>query len=369
MHQATMGEFDQTRTDCDVFVFNEMISRGTVARADYLLQLHKPVVWRSTQNRNDPKYYEWLKNNHNTTVFMIEQFDDVPMSRRFPLEEIKQEFKGAEWYFTTTVAYAIAYAIYAGYKRIEIYGVEMETNTEYAHQRPCVAYWCGVAYGRGIEVDFHSASFYKSPLYGYEGDITIPISTFEERVKVLSEGAKIALENYKHAKVLLTDTVNAFRKDYSVGVKDFEKYANEAANLAHQFNLYDAAMQVNQRHIKACKIMEAETGNYFLSRQVYETEMNSSSNAWQAHQHEIRLASDALEAKEDELAGARATGYRSRRCDEYLALIDDYVKAIGKAGLLSGIGMESKHLMAIHDQGERMSGGQEAVKVMAEAVA
>ena len=147
MHHATLGDFDQTRADCDVFVMNEMLSRGAVARADYVMQLHKPVVWRSSQNRNDAKHYEWLQNNREVTVFMTDHFDDVPMSKRFPLDEMKDYFTGAEWYFTTTVAYAIAYAIYAGYKRIEVYGVEMETNTEYGHQRPCVAYWCGVAYG------------------------------------------------------------------------------------------------------------------------------------------------------------------------------------------------------------------------------
>ena len=181
MHQATFSEFDQTRTDCDVFVFNEMVSRGTVARADYVYQLHKPVVWRSSQNRNDSNHYDWLKNNTDAVVFMQSEYEDVPMSRRFPLDEIMAAFPGAERYFTTTVGYAIAYAIYAGYKRVEIYGVEMETNTEYAHQRPCVAYWCGVAYGRGIAVDFHTESFYKSPLYGYDGDITIPLDTFEQR--------------------------------------------------------------------------------------------------------------------------------------------------------------------------------------------
>jgi len=133
--------------------------------------------------------------------------------------------------------------------------------------------------------------------------------------------------------------------------------------------MLDGAIQVNQRHIKACKIMEAETGNYFISRQVYETEMNNSTNSWQAHQHKIKIASDALKEKEDELKQATSKGYRSRRCDEYLQLVEEYAKAIGKAGLLTGIGMESKYLMGVHDQNERMTGGKEAVKILAEAVA
>ena len=369
MHHGTMGDFDQTRTDCDVFVMNEMLSRGAVARADYVMQLHKPVVWRSTQNRNDRNHYEWLKSNTETPVFMAERFDDVPMSRRFPLEEIKQYFKGAEWYFTTTIAYAIAYAIYAGYKRIELYGIEMETNTEYTHQRPCVAYWCGVAYGKGIEVDFHSPQFFVSPLYGYEGDITIPVEVFEKRAKMLAENAKTAVEEYKQARLVFTNSVEAFRDDYKVGMKSLETYANNCANLAHEFNMNDGALQVNQRHIKSCKIMEAETGTYFLSKQVYENEFNSSVTAWQEHQQSIREISAALKAKDKELEQASSKGYRSRRCDEYLQLVRQYVQVIGKAGLLSGISVESKNLMAIHDQNERMAGGAKAVEIMAEAQA
>ena len=367
MHQATFGEFDQTRTDCDVFVFNEMVSRGTVAHADYVYQLHKPVVWRSSQNRNDGNHYDWLKNNTEAVIFMQDEYPDVPMSRKFPLEAIIAAFPGAERYFTTTVGYALAYAIYAGYKRIEIYGVEMETNTEYAHQRPCVAYWCGVGLGKGLEIDFHSENFFKSPLYGYDGDITIPLETFEQRAKLLAEGAKKVLAEYKQARVVMKDTIEAFRKDFKVGCDSFERYVNACAQLGHQFNLYDGALQVVQRHIKACKVMEAETGSYFLSRQVYETERNSSQNSWQAHQHNIKLASDALADKEKELRTATSSGYRNRRVAEYLALVDEYIKVIGKAGIYSGVGMESQNLMNIQDQNERMAGGAEAVKVLAEA--
>lgn len=361
-----MGEFDFTRTDCDIIVFNEMVSRGSVPHADYVLQLHKPVVWRSSTNRNDAKHYDWLKST-SIPVLMQDHYDDVPASVRFPLDEIRDEFKDAPEYFTSSVAYAIAYAIYAGYKRIEFYGVEMETNTEYAHQRPGVAYWCGIAIGRGIEIDFHSKQFFHSPLYGYDGDITIRMEAFEDRIKTLSEDAKKALEAYKHAKLITENAINAFSADYKAGWQSLERFVNQQAELAHQFNLLDGAIQTDARHAKACKVMEAESGTYFLSRQVYEGELNNSTNAWSGHQHNIRNASDALKAKEDELSQATSSGYRKRRCEEYKALVEEYVKAVGKAGLYTGIGMESRYLMNLHDQNERMSGGKEAVKVMAEA--
>jgi hypothetical protein len=75
-----------------------------------------------------------------------------------------------------------------------------------------------------------------------------------------------------------------------------------------------------------------------------------------------------LKAKDKELEQASSKGYRSRRCGEYLKLVRQYAQVIGKAGLLSGISVESKNLMAIHDQNERMAGGAKAVEIMVEAV-
>jgi len=367
MHPGTFGEFDQTRTDCDLFVLNEMVSRGSIPTADYVIQIHKPVVWRSSQNRNDKKHYDWLKTQTKIPVLMQERYEDVPASVKYPLDEIMAEFKGAERYFTSSVAYGLAYAIYKKYRRIEVYGVEMETNTEYAHQRPCVAYWVGVAYGKGIEVDYHSRQFFASPLYGYDGDITIPLETYEERVKVLSKEAEIVLAEYKKAKLLTDSTIEAFRRDFKNGCDYFEKRVNRQAELAHAFNTLDGAIQVNQRHIKACKIMEAETGNYFISRQVYENEMDSGQKSWYEQQHDVKVASDAIKAKEDELRDATSPGYRSRRVDEFIQLVEEYVKAFGKTGLLAGVSAESKYLMGLHEQNERMVGGEKAVEIMAEA--
>ena len=206
-------------------------------------------------------------------------------------------------------------------------------------------------------------------MYGYDGDITIRLEVFEKRAKAMAEEAKTVLEEYKKAKAQAIEAVEEFRADFKNGWGKLEKLVNRQAEIAHSFSMLDGAIQVNQRHIKACKIMEAETGNYFISRQVYETEMNNSTNSWQAHQHKIKIASDALKEKEDELKQATSKGYRSRRCDEYLQLVEEYAKAIGKAGLLTGIGMESKYLMGVHDQNERMTGGKEAVKILAESVA
>ena len=72
----------------------------------------------------------------------------IPTSIRFPMEEMHCE------YFTSSIAYMIAYAIHEGATIIDMYGILMGGNqSEYFVQKPCCEYWIGYARGKGIEVN------------------------------------------------------------------------------------------------------------------------------------------------------------------------------------------------------------------------
>ena len=68
----------------------------------------------------------------------------------YPISDVI-EFFGVD-YFTNTVDYAIALAIYKGFRGIHFYGINMANNTEYSYQKAGVEYWIGQAMGRGIKV-------------------------------------------------------------------------------------------------------------------------------------------------------------------------------------------------------------------------
>lgn len=50
-----------------------------------------------------------------------------------------------------------AFAIWLGFKRIELYGVRLMESGEPIAARACLEYWLGVAEGRGIETYVHPA--------------------------------------------------------------------------------------------------------------------------------------------------------------------------------------------------------------------
>jgi hypothetical protein len=71
----------------------------------------------------------------------------------YPLKEIMDEFDTD--YFSSTVDYVLALAIYEGFKEIHLYGCSMILGSEYSYQKPGMDFWCGMAKGRGVKVVVH----------------------------------------------------------------------------------------------------------------------------------------------------------------------------------------------------------------------
>jgi hypothetical protein len=118
--------------------------------------------------------------------YTTKEMKNVPNSIPYPLEEIKKEFQGDD-YFGSGVDYAIALAIYKGAIEIHLWGILMILNFEYAHQKPSVDHWLGVAIGRGIKVNVHGrgSSILKTrdqKLYGFEIPQTFMIENQPEYV-------------------------------------------------------------------------------------------------------------------------------------------------------------------------------------------
>jgi len=90
-------------------------------------------------------------------------------THNYPIKEIKEFFKTD--FFTNGVCYMLALAIYEGYKKIDLYGINQ--RRELAKEKCGVDYWCGQAMGRGIEVPVHGKysqlmKTHNHNIYGYE---------------------------------------------------------------------------------------------------------------------------------------------------------------------------------------------------------
>lgn len=133
-----------------------------------LFEIHQN--WRDFHGKDsdDAAYhYRWLM-GQKIPVYMNEVHDDIPMSVRFPIEEVTaligKTSKGYV-YLESSIAFMLALAMlefrqgkYLEGLKIGIWGVDLSADTEYAYQRPNLEYLIGMARGMGIKVYIPSVS-------------------------------------------------------------------------------------------------------------------------------------------------------------------------------------------------------------------
>jgi hypothetical protein len=93
------------------------------------------------------------------TIYSCCTDERVPEIIEYPLEDVINSVKVA--YFNNTVAYAIAFAIHAKVKKINLFGIDFsyKQNLHFAEAgRACVEFWCAVAIQKGILIEVASTS-------------------------------------------------------------------------------------------------------------------------------------------------------------------------------------------------------------------
>lgn len=106
-------------------------------------------------------YYQTKANGR--PIYLQKAYPDIPTAVAFPRKEVQEFFrtrKGPNRYFTCTVCWLIAFAIYEGFERIELWGFELrdtKPGSAFAWERPCTAYWIQQARDRGVEVFYQKA--------------------------------------------------------------------------------------------------------------------------------------------------------------------------------------------------------------------
>lgn len=111
----------------------------------------------------------------------------VPNAIPYPQQAILNRFQ-PHAYFTNTVSWMIAHAIYENRLKVGVYGVDMAQDSEYGHQRPSCEYFLGLAAGQGMEVELPPTSdLIKTPfLYGLE-DGSVFRTKLDARMKELTQ--------------------------------------------------------------------------------------------------------------------------------------------------------------------------------------
>lgn len=177
---------------------------------------------------NIAKMLEWLK-THPGPIYTSIPKPGYPGLVALPIEDMINALGFA--YFNNTAAYAVAYAIYIGVRKISLFGLDFtRPNAHHAEQgRACVEFWLGIAAGRGIELGFAEkttlmdtlddpADPEEIKLYGFDTvkvlckrvDGTAKLSFVEREVKPTAAEIEDRYDHTQHPNSLVKSEARAF---------------------------------------------------------------------------------------------------------------------------------------------------------------
>ena len=111
----------------------------------------------------------------------------------YPMKELQEKFHTT--FFSNTIAYMLAYALFHDYERIWMYGIDMMTNTSYVQEKGGVEFWMGVALGRKVEVintvGSATGKTWNGLMYGYYGEQELKEFKEKEQLLVPFEMARV----------------------------------------------------------------------------------------------------------------------------------------------------------------------------------
>lgn len=144
-------------------------------RVDAWFDVHTPAVRRRPKTW-DPRYHDWLASSDRAPIYLQEADEAIPHSRTFPREAIVSWATAVGLlpdgpYFTSSLSWMIAHALYAGARTIGIWGCTFAQRDEYRVQRPCAEYWIAAARAFAVPViiDGLSPLCRSRHVYGYSG--------------------------------------------------------------------------------------------------------------------------------------------------------------------------------------------------------
>ena len=218
-------------------------------------------------------HWEWLQERHDYPIYCCEAYPEIPSAVRYPLEEVAGDVFGYLWrgnkhiqLFASTFDYMLALAIWEGFTRIEVYGFEMATSTEYSYQRISGSLLMGIAAGRGIDVVIpeESVLIQRMKLYGYEGAQMITRQTLEAYRRTMDDEKNrwLAIANAKGG------AAQHMQKS-GINGSDLEAVERDHFGALRMMDKYDGGLQLIEKLIAECDMLEVTPE---LEEHIYFTE-------------------------------------------------------------------------------------------------
>jgi len=200
----------------EIWTMNWFYLYDWVPRIDRLFEMHPIWMYGQTGKPEHKKVHDhwlWLQSSVvDYPIYMLAQVPQVKTCINYPIHEVMEVVFGLKLkrgiyptdFFGSSVDYMIALAIYEkamgikDWDRLELYGVEMGSITEYRYQRESAAFFVGRAMEYMQVVIPENSVLLKRKRYGYEGGQMIFRQDLERMLMQFTERLGESMSKLNH---------------------------------------------------------------------------------------------------------------------------------------------------------------------------
>jgi hypothetical protein len=145
---------------CDFWGVAHCLLLNDIPKMDRVFEIHLPYIYEKELSPFSGKPIIYHANKEyaihgregDIEVIVPKKDDNLNKTIVFPKEHLKQKYFDLlpphdAFYATNSIAWMILWGIDLGYDEIHLYGIHLETDSEWQYERPCNEWWLGVFAG------------------------------------------------------------------------------------------------------------------------------------------------------------------------------------------------------------------------------
>lgn len=204
-----------------------------MSRMTRWFQIHPREEMEPRQNPQ-LEHIEFLK-SATIPVYMEETHPDIPMSVRYPYEDVCRTIGGN--YMTSAPAFMLALAIHEGFELVKIYGIDLDCDREWAFEKSCFEHLLGIALGKGMKVWIpEGCPLLKGDLYGKTIDIRSSYVVERHRQLRLEEQSLLDEIRRNEGRIMVAEEMGDEERR--------QQYLSEAHDLVGKLNLNQGKLDI-----------------------------------------------------------------------------------------------------------------------------
>lgn len=235
---------------CDFWGVAHCLLLSDIPKLDRVFEIHLPYIYEKELSpfSGKPIIYhankEFSIHGREGDIEVIVPKEDKNLNKTivFPREKLKEKYfdllpPGDAFYATNSIAWMILWGIDLGYDEIHLYGIHLETDSEWQYERPCNEWWLGVfagiQYAKGkkccVYVTEESDVLRGYHEYGF-ADIEVRRKKLNGKLDFFNK----SLNDMQNQRIMIVNELNKLVNEKNIPVEEKINWIDNQLNLLTQ---------------------------------------------------------------------------------------------------------------------------------------